>query len=200
MVAYDYRQKLRESQEAGLQQKLDRVYRRFFPAEAIQELETSDDFGFQTSGRDVWVRLRGPRDGCVQMSIFETIEEKIRSPERSQYDDLLIEYLSNAERGTLGWIYTSQADWLSYVRQPGGRLQVLLIPMLPLRRWFEANRDRLGRDFCAQTQLGSGVRYTTVNKAIPLNDRDFKVFMQAHGVRRWPMTKADEDNTNGDGA
>lgn len=193
MAVHDYQEKLAESQDTRLQERLDQIYRRFWPVETVQQIEASNDLGFQTSGRDLWVRLRAPRDCYWNQSIFETIEEKIRTPGRSTYDDLLIEYLSNQERGTLGWIYTSQADWLSYVRQPSGKLRVLLIPLRPLRDWFTAHRERLGRDYRAQTRLAHGQVYTTVNKAIPLSDPDFKVFMRAHGVKRYPMLLADED-------
>lgn len=182
MVAHDYRQRLLDSQDATLQSALDRIYRQLWPEDLIERIQASEDLSFQTSGRDLWVRLRTPRDGCFEEGIYETIEEKIRSPDRSTYDDVLIEHTSCAERGTAGWIYTSKADWLSYVRQPGGKVVALLIPMQPLRIWFTANRERLGKDVLAATRLAGGGQYHTLNKAVSLKDAAFRLFLNAHGA------------------
>ena len=181
-MTHDYKTKLAESQDAMLQAKLDGAYRALFPDRAVIRLEYDDTQAFQSQGRDLRVVLRGTRGNEKSVAVYETIEEKIRSPQRSRYPDLLIEYLSNRERATLGWIYTSQADWLSYVRQPS-TVSVLILPMPDLRAWFVPRLNQypdLTPD--PATRVGDEM-YHTANKIVSFRDADFRRFVAAHGYR-----------------
>lgn len=189
MATHSYQEKLNESQDEALCRQLDSVYRQLFPAQAIERVIYDASASFQLSGRDLRVELRAPHRGRVGLSIFETIEEKIRSPEQSGWPDLLIEYLSNQEHGTVGWIYSSTADWLSYVRQPRGWLDVLVLPMQALRCWFIPRRENY-RDVPSKTRLPGGGEYTTLNKAVPFSEPAFSLFWRANGCRRFRTTAA----------
>lgn len=161
---------------------LNSIYEEIFPERTVMRIEyLHNDMEFQKGGRDLRVVLRKPGNDLFNTQIFETVEEKIRTPEKSGYKDILIEYLSNKRYGTLGWIYTSEADWLSYVKQPNGSIEVLLLPMQDLKRWFVLNKDRY-TDRTSSTAVGENL-YETVNKAIPYDDPYFKKFYSAHGVK-----------------
>lgn len=163
-----------------MQKALEEVYRSFFPDAAIDRIVYSNDAAFQRGGRDLCVKLRRPRGDQQD----ETIEEKIRAPGKaSSYDDLLIEYLSNAERGTLGWIYTSKATWLSYIRQPDNAVDVLILSMPDLRTWFIPRLHNY-EERAAQTHAPGGGTYTTLNKVVPFSDPAFQAFSKAHSVFR----------------
>jgi hypothetical protein len=190
MTLYDYQQKLKESQNKELHKQLDRIYRSIFPDKTVIRLDYEENRDFQRTGRDIRITLRKPGNNPFNMCIFETIEEKIRTPEHSYHQDILIEYLSNKQLGTLGWIYTSEADWLSYVKQPKGFLEVFIFPMQDLKHWFILQKDRY-KDIISGTLLSSS-SYNTVNKAILLEDPIFNDFLSAHGYfyrkERWSKT------------
>lgn len=178
MADHTYQQKLRESEDEGLRLILESVYRDFFPPRSVERVEYDSSAEFQSGGRNVKITLKAPRGRAY----VQTIEEKIRSPRRSGYPDLCVEYLSNAERGTLGCICTSKADWLAYVRQPESEVVVAILPMQLFKRWFRA---RLGNykdlpSHCA-TRLNNGNRYTTRSKVVPWEDEEFRAFRMANG-------------------
>jgi hypothetical protein len=179
MATYTYQDKLNESYDKELHKILDKIYMSFFPNKSVVRLEYDNSLMFQRSGRDLRVVLKKPGNGSVDLFVSETIEEKIRSASCSGYDDILIEYLSNKEYGTLGWIYTSEADWLSYVKQPNGFVEVFIFSMQELKRWFMFNWTNY-RDVETNTKIGAS-SYTTVNKIIPLQDPKFQSFLEAHG-------------------
>ena len=180
MAIHDYNEKLEESQDKELQKQLNTIYEGFFPDKSVVRMDYLDKEEFQRSGRDLRVVLHKPGKNLFEIVFFETIEEKIRSPKRSHYKDILIEYLSNVAWGTLGWIYTSKADWLSYVKQPNGYLEVLILSMPDLKAWFLVNRSKY-EDRASQTLLSNGKTYTTMNKVVPVEDELFRNFIRAHG-------------------
>lgn len=184
MTLHSFERELAASSSATLRARLDGVYRQLFPAAAVVAVIHDDSGVFQTSGRDVRIQLRAPRGMPFSASLVETLEEKIRSEEASTYPDILIEYLSNEEHGTLGWVYTSRADWLAYVRQPLGELDVLILPMQQLRAWFTPRATNYP-DVRAKTRLNYELSYTTVNKAVPFKDQSFLAFWHANGCQRF---------------
>ncbi len=179
MATYSYQEKLKESQDKELHKQLDQIYMSIFPDKTVLRLEYEDGRDFQRSGRDIRVMLKKPGNNLFDMHIFETIEEKIRTPKCSCYQDILIEYLSNKQWGTLGWIYTSEADWLSYVKQPNGFIGVFIFPMQDLKRWFALHKDRY-KDIESGTLLSTS-HYNTLNKGVPIKDPYFQRFLAAHG-------------------
>lgn len=94
----------------------------------------------------------------------KTFEAKIR---KGNYDDLLIETLSNSERGTLGWIYTSQADILAYFFvEKATVLRGLLIYLAKLKDWW----TKEGKLFDWPKYYGTtGTLYHTENRAVPIS-------------------------------
>ncbi len=190
MATYTFAERLARSVDPAVKQALNTLYSGIFPNVAVIQVRELTSLTEQRMGRDVAIDLRKPRDQILTW----TIEEKIRTPEKSGYPDLCTEYLSNAERGTLGWAYTSQADWLSYVRQIGTTLDVLILPMQAFRLWFAAHFDRYddlpGRTY---TRLNGGVTYETRSKAIPFADDAFKRFLAAHGHYRRTIPRCTPD-------
>ena len=77
------------SNERVVQARLDEFYASMFPAGMVVRVERITDREEQRSGRDVRVQLRKPGGTLFDWCIFQTLEEKIRSPERSGYDDTL---------------------------------------------------------------------------------------------------------------
>jgi hypothetical protein len=179
MAFYTYDEKLKESQDKDLHKYLDEVYVSLFPERSVVRLEYDDNLKFQRGGRDLRVILKKTGKDLFDLHIQETIEEKITSPKYADYKTIVLEYISNKQFGTLGWIYTSEADWLSYVKQPPGFIEVFLLPMQDLKRWFFVNKHRY-RDIEANTVVGSSF-YTTVCKVVPLQDPYFQRFLAAHG-------------------
>ena len=115
MSAWRYEDKLRESQSAPVRRALVRAYRELWPASIILDVEALDDPVFQRLGRDVKVTLRGTRGKTFNVSICESIEEKIRSRRDSEYGDLLVEILSNQEMGHR-WVDLLVASAVALVR------------------------------------------------------------------------------------
>jgi hypothetical protein len=179
MASYWYQDKLAESKDQELHKLLDKIYMSIFPDKSVVRLDYDNNRDFQKSGRDIRIVLKKPGNNHLDMHFFETVEEKIRTPGCSAYHDILIEYLSNKQRGTLGWIYTSEADWLSYVKQPNNSIEVFIFPMQDLKRWFILNKDKY-KDIESTTLLTSSY-YNTLNKAVPLKDSYFQRFLSAHG-------------------
>jgi hypothetical protein len=190
MATHIYQDKLLISQDKELHKILDKIYMAFFPDKSVVRIEYDNSLLFQRSGRDLRVILKKPGNGSVDLFVYETIEEKIRSASCSRYDDILIEYLSNKEYGTLGWIYTSEADWLSYVKQPENFVEVFVFPMKPLKQWFMFNWKNY-KDVETNTKVGASF-YTTVNKVIPLQDPKFQSFLEVHGFFHKIVSKVDE--------
>lgn len=173
------------AEDARMHEVLDEIYESLYPDRTVIRLEPvgEDD---QRRGRDIRVLLRGARESRYEHRIEETIEEKIRSPEQSKWQDLCAEYLSNAEQATLGGLLSSGATWLSYVQQPPSIVIVRVMPMQAFREWFQLNwmryEDLKGRP--TRTSLSNGRYYTTKCKSIPFNDPEFVKFWEAHGCRK----------------
>ncbi len=176
MPLYDYQTKLKESGSLIPRRILEHVYNDFFPF--LERIEYSCDEKFQRSGRDLTIYFKKPGQQMASMHI----EEKIRSKRCAHYQDVLIEYLSNSEHRTLGWGFTSEAVWLSYVQNGyPDFLNVFLLPMQPLKIWFMARYDEYA-DAEARTIVGNR-HYTTLNKVIPFEDTAFRIFCVSHGVK-----------------
>lgn len=177
MSLHEFPEKLIESQNPQLSAILEKVYRDFYAPGIVMSVEADDTERFQRNGCDIKVTLRGTRGSTS----VQTLEEKIRSPKRSKYDDLLIETISNQERGTAGWIYTSNAEWLSYVRQPDSEIIILILPMQSLRQWFTLQKLERFDEIPAYTAVGD-TQYQTLNRVVPMSDPQFHWFMMAHGA------------------
>jgi len=96
----------------------------------------------------------------------EYYEIKIRDAEyRHLYkEDILIETISNDQKGSLGWIHYSDADWLIYLYKPLDDLVGYKIQMQALKRWWKLNEYRRAWETKKATNKG----YKTINRVIPL--------------------------------
>jgi len=91
-----------------------------------------------------------------------TFENKIRYKE---YDDVLIETISNMNKLSPGWIYASEADYLNYVFLDNGIVKKGYIFDLPkLQEWW----NRYGKNVKYQIHYGkTSDLYKTQNVAVP---------------------------------
>lgn len=176
-----YQADLAASADTGVRDVLSTFYRMVWPDDSVLRIEYDDTGKFQRMGRDARVVLRAPR-GTETM---QTIEEKIRRPKQWPMTDLMIEILSNVELGTLGWAYTSSADWLVYVCQDlNGGGEIAMLPMQPFRLWFAAHAWRYDIPADASTPFTNGGGYHSRNRIVPLADPIFRAFRDANGLIR----------------
>ncbi|MGH9876004.1 MAG: hypothetical protein ACRD5H_00055 [Nitrososphaerales archaeon] len=98
--------------KAGLTEK-ERlmIYGRLFSF-PVSIIDLSDDLEIQKKGIDTRVDL------ADASSLY--VEEKVC---RDYYPTLIVEFMSNAERGHPGWIIYSQANYLLYCIRNGGAVQ-----------------------------------------------------------------------------
>lgn len=106
----------------------------------------------------------------------KTFEAKIR---RRDYGDLLIETFSNAERRTLGWIQTSQADILAYFFvEKRGVIKGGLFDLPKIREWW--NKD--GQFVAWPKYYGMTENlYHTENRAVPISTLPKNVVILQYG-------------------
>jgi len=124
---------------------------------------------------DKWLQLRGHdvhlffRDGTRFV-----IDEKAR---RKDWDDILIEYLSNQETGRVGWIYRNESDSLAYLFPTKG---CYLLDTKMIRKWVHDKTSSFWElpDISAKNRYDGG-EYTTISKSVPITT------MQELGIIRY---------------
>jgi hypothetical protein len=150
------------------------VYRRAFP-----DLEAA-------------VRIRGDgwgqRGGIDRVLVLAsgktlTVDEKIRSQD---WDDILLEYYSDHERRTPGWIAKDLAcDLIAYAFEPSRRCY--LFPFQTLRAAWRANALDWTRLYPRVEAVNSG--YISVSVAVPI-----RVLMESLSGAMRIVTGANEDS------
>lgn len=98
-----------------------------------------------------------------------TVDTKVRDHEYAQYDDIVIETMSVAETGELGWFYTSDADVIGYAwkNQAGTNLLnpgYLIVLSDRLRDWFQDHYD----EYPLKEAQNDG--WTTEFRPVPIDD------------------------------
>jgi hypothetical protein len=172
----DFAVDLGGSHKADVRSAFDECYRRFFPADCIADVEVVGRTQQQLGDVRIVMRDAGPATSRVW------VEEKLRS---RPWEDILLEYqhVGQDGRAWLGWVYSTNADWLAYGWLDEHDLEVRMLPTRALREWFT---PRL-HDFPDVTSTTDGRgrygSYTTYNKAIPLEHSDFRDFCRLYAVR-----------------
>lgn len=131
---------------------INNFYRRIFPVKKIEEVT---DRQVQYRGIDKILYLEGGKE--------LKIEEKRR---RTDYGDILLEVYSNRETKRLGWLYTSQSDYISY-RVEGAPDKVFLLPMALLQAWVKKNSVYFSN---CRLILAKNKGYTTESRAVPIRE------------------------------
>lgn len=101
-------------------------------------------------------------DRIIQLSSGVTlrIDEKLR---RSNYNDILLEYISNDNKNTKGWIEKDlQIDYIAYAFENG---LTYMLPWLFLKKCWGANKENWLKNYKEVRAENKG--YTTVSVAIP---------------------------------
>lgn len=105
------------------------VYREAFPGFTAM-IDLRGDGWWQRAGID--------RRVCLRDSTTLTVDEKVRRIDYQQ-DDILLEYYSNWERRTPGWVAKDLAcDYIAYAIVPSETCY--LLPVKQLRRAWQVNR------------------------------------------------------------
>lgn len=128
-------------------------------------------------GADRWATLQEElaEHFDVLMVDGSRLELKIRRSKYVNKKDILIETESCVEKRTLGWIYTTQANFLVYAFVTPGRevLKGYIFDFPELQAWWIKEGTRTNYE----NKYGkTGDLYTTKNCVVPLGDLPLEVF------------------------
>ena len=135
--------------EYSQDKRFDRAYENIF--KNVKHIEAVEDIKFQSKGVDKLIKLHNGK--------VVTIEEKLR---RSHWGDICLELKSNVEKGTLGWLYKIEADFLAYMTPKG----VYFLPVELLKTAWNINKDRWIAKYGIKKSRTEN-KYTTEWIAIP---------------------------------
>ena len=140
--------------EEEMRPKFDVIYTTYFPE--LKKIEEIKDKRRQFRGHDVHLHFNNGEK--------MVIDEKVR---RSDWNDILIEYLSNKQTGREGWIYKNESDYLAYLFPKKG---CYLLDTPNIKDWVK-DEDSSFWDFEDVESENEGIYgpYTTVCKAVPLD-------------------------------
>ncbi len=158
---HDFQESLAKSHAQADAPRWGEVYRRAFPG-----LES-----FVCVRKDGWAQ-RGGIDRVLTLQSAKTllVDEKVRYKD---YPDILLEYLSDRDRGVLGWVSKELAcDYIAYAFVPSQTCY--LLPFQTLRRAWRKNGEQWICDY--KRVEAENIGYTTVSVAVPT-----KVLMIALG-------------------
>lgn len=160
MKYHDFGRSLSESHKAEDLPLWEECYRKAFPNFQAMANHRSDG-DHQRNGID--------RSIILQNSKQILIDEKFRT---KAYSDIALEYLSDSERGVLGWVCKPLlCDYIAYAIGPLGKCY--LLPVVQLQKAWSDNKDKWMNNFtiraenkCAKT----GRRWVTLSKAVSVKD------------------------------
>jgi len=138
--------------EQTMRNKFDALYMTYFVG--LKEIKVIKDKQLQYRGHDVHLVFDN-----------ETIvlDEKVR---RWDYDDILIEYLSDKERNIPGWIYKNESDYLAYLFPTKG---LYFIKTQRIKDLVNDKNSFFWQLPDIESENDNGFKkYTTVSKAIPI--------------------------------
>lgn len=140
--------------EESSRDRFDSIY--LIYCAGLKKIEVIRDKYRQYRGHDVHLIFD---DGKVLV-----IDEKVR---RRDWDDILIEYLSNKETGRKGWIYGNESKYLVYLFPQKG---CYFLDTLMIKKWVLDKQSSFWglRDVEAVNKRNL-MFYTTVSKAVPLD-------------------------------
>lgn len=133
----------------------------------LTKIEVITDRGLQFKGHDIHLHFD---DNSVWV-----IDEKARWKD---WEDILIEYLSNKETGRRGWIYSNESDFIVFLL-PNKGCYFLKTPQL--KSWVEDKSSGFWQlpDIESKNTSSWG-DYTTISKAVPLD-----LLSQLDLIYRW---------------
>ncbi len=151
---HDFEESLAQSHAQADAPWWQEVYRQAFPGLATMVCVRNDG----------WAQ-RGGIDRVLTMHSGKTIwvDEKVRE---KNWPDILLEYLSDEERGSLGWVAKELAcDFIAYAFIPSQTCY--LLPFQTLRRAWRGN----GRGWIAKYKRipAQNKGYVTVSVAVPIS-------------------------------
>ena len=150
----DFQTDLAYSQSTEHQPRWERFYRAAFGD--IRSIGGyNDSLDTQRKGVDRVITLRNGNT--------VSIEEKVR---RQEHPDVLLEILSDVERGSLGWMEKLLlCDYIAYVWEAYG--QGLLLPYQPLQQVWQENKGDWRREYGTVDAPNKG--YITRNVPVPID-------------------------------
>lgn len=141
---------LQYSIDARDDEQLDTFYREAFPL--AERIEFCAELALQKRGIDKIVHFKGGNS--------VTVDEKKR---RRDYGDILLELRSNKERGTPGWLFYAQCDYIVYAVLAAGK--VYLLPTLLLKMAWRQHGAAWVNQY--EKKYADNGLYRTENIAIP---------------------------------
>lgn len=150
-----FERSLELSLEVRRNEAFDQLYYRKFPTlKKVESIDYETDREAQLKGMDKKLYFG---DGSVK-----TVEEKVRL---TAYNDIFLEVMSNDKKKKLGWLYTSQADYLTYFIEPTGMAYVL--PLLLVRMAWVTNKDLWQLKY--KKVVARNPNYNTIGYPIPVD-------------------------------
>lgn len=155
MSTHDFYERLQFSEEASAEPFWDAVYRKAFPG-MVTHTPCPGDTQSQRLGIDRIILLSSGR--------ILAIDEKKRERD---YDDILLEYLSNDQTNAPGWIEKElQIDYLAYAFMPSQK--VYLFPWDMLRRAWLHYKELWLQKYKIPPAKNNG--YCTHSVAVPIEE------------------------------
>lgn len=151
---HNFKESLAFSYQHEHNEMWDIVYKKAFPT-------FQDSYSVKNDG---WAQ-RGGIDRVVVLESGKTlsIDEKIRARD---YGDILLEYWSNLERKTPGWVAKDLAcDYIAYAFAPSKKCY--LLPFQQLRQSWKKNKNEWVKKY-KRIEANNG-NYTTISVAVPTN-------------------------------
>jgi len=131
------------------------IYENAFPC-MVAMIDHREDGWHQRSGVDRSVLM------CNSKQIL--VDEKSRRIKDT--GDIMLEYVSNDNRGTPGWVEKSlMADYIAYAFMPSGT--AYLLPVLQLQSAWAKNKDAWVAAY--GTRAAKNESYLTLNCPVPTN-------------------------------
>jgi hypothetical protein len=154
MAVHDFNECLERSHEYADAPWWGEIYRQAFVG-FIDMLSVRDDCEAQRRGIDRLVYLKN--------DVVVRIDEKVRDDD---YGDIILEYLSDEARGTLGWVAKDGAcDYIAYAIAPSRTCY--LLPFRQLRAAWQKNGDLWIKNYGSKRAENKG--YNTVFVPVPVN-------------------------------
>lgn len=114
-----------------------------------------------------WATLKENREEHFDALMEGNIRYELKN-RRKDYGDILVETLSCKERGTPGWIYNTQTDYLAYTvvtkERQVAKGYIFIFPRF--QKWW--NEEGVYNHYEPKRHVGE--LYTTKNRAVPPKD------------------------------
>ena len=133
--------------------RFDSIYYTYF--NNLEKIERITNKFLQFKGHDVHLHFIN--------SESLIIDEKAR---KKDWEDVLIEYLSNKETSRLGWIYKNESNYLAYLFPTKG---CYFLDTKEIKAWIDNKYSNFWDcEDCKAKNIRNSEEYTTISKKVPI--------------------------------